>query len=204
MALTARLGFRRRRDDDRADAIDLVTSDVVGYSADARGWDPRTQRVVHPVDTDTAHAAHLGGRSYAVVRREAGQIVVIGVRGDQEIHVTRFDQSGTVPVEAREFRELDGRLWLRGIKRTNGGDGVPVDRRITDWFTWVGPDTSASWTRFDAASPQGRSHEVRLDWPADRHWFDWPAFGAYESLTGQADRLRRLWPGVEPLAFLGR
>ncbi len=204
MALTARLGLRRRRDDDRADAIDLLNSEVLGHSADGRGWDPRNQWIVDPIDADTARAAHLGGRSYAVIRRDGGHIVVVGVKGTQEIHVTRFDQSGTVPVEIREFRETEGRLWLRGIKRTNGGPGVPESRRVTDWFTWVGPDTSASWTRFDADSPQGRSHEVRLDWPADPHWFDWPSFGSYEELTGEADLLRRVWPDVDPLAFLGR
>ena len=203
MALTARLGLRRRRDADDS-AIDLLSSRLLGYSADGRGWDPSGQRLIYPVEPDTAHAAHLAGRAYAAVRRDAGQIVVVSVLGRHEVKVTRFDQSGTVPAEVREFHELDDRLWLRGIKRCNGGSTVPADQQVTDWFTWVGPDTSATWTRFDHRSPQGRSHELRLDWnPAD-HWYDHPTFGDYDALIGEPNVLAQLWPDAEPLAFLGR
>lgn len=207
MAIAARLGLRRNRDDrDAADdgAIDLLSSSFLGYSADGRGWDPAGQRLIDPVEGDVAHSAHLSGRAYAAVRRDGGQVIVVSLLGRHEARVTRFDQSGTVPVEIREFREVDDRLWLRGIKRTNGGDTVPADQQITDWFTWVRPDTSATWTRFDQQSPQGRAHELRLDWNPGAHWYDHPAFGDYDELVGEANLLGRLWPDVEPLPLLGR
>jgi len=204
MALGTRIARRRRRDDDSAGAIDLLTSELLGYSGSAAGWDPSRQQLTDEVRPDVARAAHLGGRRYSVVRRDNGQVIAVGFLHGHEVKVTRYDQSGTVPVEIREFREFNDRLWLRGIKRTNGGESLPEEHRITDWFTWVRPDTTATWTRFDHTSPQGRPHELALDWSPDDHWYDRPSFGDYEALIGPPDLLRQLWPGVEPLAFLGR
>jgi hypothetical protein len=203
IALGSRLGRRRRRDDS-PNVIDLLSSQLVGYSTDPSGWDGAHQRLMDGVSPDVARAAHLGGRSYSVVRRDAGQIVVVGFANGHEVRVSRYDQSGTVPVEVREFREFNDRLWLRGIKRTNGGDGVPTHARVTDWFTWVRPDTTATWTRFDHESPQGRPLEIALDWDADRHWYERPSFGHYDGLIGPNDLLKQLWPEVAPLAFAGR
>jgi hypothetical protein len=199
-ALSSRIGRRRRRDDE-VGAIDLLSSDLVGYSGDATGWDLRHQCLVNEIRPDVARAAHLGGRTYSVVRRDAGQVIVVSFVHGHEVKVTRHDQSGTVPIEVREFREFNDRLWLRGIKRTNGGDSVPADRRVTDWFTWVRPDTTATWTRFDHDSPQGRAQELVLEWDPAPHWYDRPAFADYAELIGPSDLLRQLWPGVHPLAF---
>jgi hypothetical protein len=138
------------------------------------------------------------------VRRDGGQVIVISFMHGHEVRVTRYDPSGTVPIEVREFREFNDRLWLRGIKRTNAGASEPDDQRITDWFTWVRPDTTATWTRFDHESPQGRAHELHLDWDASDHWYERPLFGEYHELVGPPDLLRQLWPDLEPLAFLGR
>lgn len=205
ITLGTRLGRRRRRsDDDDRGALGLLTSEVLGYSGSAAGWDPVRQQLTNEIRPDVARAAHLGGRSYSVVRRDNGQVVVVGFQHGHEVKVTRYDQSGTVAVETREFREFNDRLWLRGIKRTNGGDGLSDEARVTDWFTWVRPDTTATWTRFDHESPQGRPHELALDWDAEQHWYDRPSFGDYEALIGPADLLRQLWPSAEPLAFLGR
>jgi hypothetical protein len=205
IALGTRLGKRRRRDtDDDLGAIDLLSSALVGYSADAIGWDSAGHRLIDEVRPDVARAAHLGGRCYSMVRRDNGQVIVVGFAHAHEVKVTRYDQSGTVPMEVRELREFNDRLWLRGIKRTNGGTTVPPEARITDWFTWVRPDTTATWTRFDHQSPQGRAQELALEWDPTHHWFERPTFGDYADLIGPSDLLRQLWPDVQPLAFLGR
>jgi hypothetical protein len=203
IALGTRLARRRRRDDE-VGAIDLLSSDLVGYSADPTGWDAHSQSVVDEMRPDVARAAHLGGRTYAAVRRDAGQIIVVSFVHGHEVKVSRYDQSGTVAIEVREFREFNDRLWLRGIKRTNGSDSLPAHQRVTDWFTWVRPDTTATWTRFDADSPQGRAHEIALEWDPSTHWYDRPTFGDYAPLIGPPDLLRQLWPDVAPLAFAGR
>ena len=159
-------------------------------------------RVLDPIDAAAARAAHLGGRTYATVRRESGGLIVVAFVNHHEITVSRYESSETVPIETREFREVDGRLWLRGIKRCNGRHTVPADQQVNDWFTWVRPDTTATWTRFDHTSPQGRPHEVRLEWDPTAHWFDRPTFGDDAELIGASNLLELLWPSAGVLEII--
>lgn len=185
----------------RTDSVDLTDEPafhgLIGYTTDARGWDPATATLTVPVDAATARALHQGGRTVSQVSRCNGHLVVVTLSSSGEIKVGRFDRSDTYAAEIREFRLVEDRVWLRSIKLTNGDEQVHgPDRIVTDWFTWVQPDTTATWTRFDQRSPQGRAQELRLDWDPAANWFAVPTFGDYEHLIEPPGLLARLWPSA--------
>lgn len=168
---------------------------TIGYSDDTKGWDPRTQALSVPIDSDEARARHFGRRSWSCVLRRSGRVVVVAQQTTGELRVKRFDATSAYAEEIREFHPSEGRLWLRSIKRVNGDEAsAPAEALVTDWFTWVGPGTTATWTRFDARSPQGRQHEFRLDWDPEQNWFEVPAWDEYDHLIEPTDLLARLWP----------
>ena len=187
-----------RRLRDRNGPIRLVEPTyhgIVGYCDDTRGWNPRTGALSSPIDADAARGRHFGRQPWSCVLRRSGRLVVVAQLTTGELRVMRFDSSDSFAEEIREFHPVDGRLWLRSIKRVNGNEAtVPVPALVTDWFTWVRPGTSATWTRFDAASPQGRQHELRLDWDPAGNWFAVPAWDDYDHLVEPSDLLSRLWP----------
>lgn len=199
--ISTKLGFKRRRSD--TDDLQVIASPLLGYSGDPLGWHPGSHSLLAPITTSTAMTNHLTGRAYARVERHAHELIVVSIVNHHEIRVTRYDHTASVPVEFREFRESDGRLWLRGIKRTNAAPWVPHTRQITDWFTWVRPATTATWTRFDASAPQGREVARRTDWSPEPHWYDRVTFGDYTELIGHANLLRELWPEAGPLELTG-
>jgi hypothetical protein len=194
-AFASRLVRRLR---DRSDAIDLTEptfQGIVGYSDDARGWDPSRRSLTAPIDADTARARHYGRRSWSCVLRSSGRLVVVAQLTTGELRVMRFDGTDSYVEETREFHPVDDQLWLRSIKRVNGSEATaPAENIVTDWFTWVRPNTSATWTRFDATSPQGRQHELRLEWDPAGNWFAVPAWDDYDQLVEPSDLLARLWP----------
>ena len=194
--LTRRLARLRRSVD--IDLTDEATiHGVLGYTTDARGWDPSTADLTAPVDEATARALHHGGRTVSQVSRVDGRVVVVVLSSTGGIKISRFDPTDTFAVEVREFHLVDDRVWLRSIKRVDGDERVlGAERVVTDWFTWVRPDTTATWTRFDWQSPQGRPQELRLDWDADANWFTSPTFGEYDHLVEPSDLLARLWPAT--------
>ncbi|MGY6502032.1 MAG: hypothetical protein ACXIVQ_14210 [Acidimicrobiales bacterium] len=179
------------------DLTDTPVDGIIGYTLDARGWDPDSDDLTTPVDEDTARALHRGGRTVSQVVRSRGRLVVVSVRPTGQIDVARYDATGTYPAQVRDFRVIDDRVWLRSIKQVSGDERTAAPGAvITDWFTWVQPDTTATWTRFDRRSPQGRAHELRLDWDPADNWFALPAFGDYVGLVEPADLLPRLWPSA--------
>lgn len=176
---------------------------TLGYSDDTKGWNPRTQALSVPIDAEEARARHFGRRSWSCVLRRSGRVVVVAQQTTGELRVMRFDTTSTFAEETREFHPVDGRLWLRSIKRVNGDETtVPTTDLVTDWFTWVGPGTTATWTRFDAQSPQGRQQEFRLDWNPEANWFPVPAWDEYDHLVEPSDLLSRLWPEAGGLPAL--
>ncbi len=187
-----------RRLRDRAESVDLTGPafhGTIGYSDDTRGWDPRTKAVSTPIDAEAARARHFGRRAWSCVLRRSGRLVVVAQLTTGELRVMRFDGTDSYVEETREFHPTDGRLWLRSIKRVNGDETTaPASALVTDWFTWVGPGTTATWTRFDARSPQGRRQELRLDWEPEGNWFAVPAWDDYDHLIEPTDLLSRLWP----------
>lgn len=191
-ALPTRLVRRLRVRGTDLDSTEPTFHGIIGYTDDTRGWDPRFGALSSPIDSDTARARHFGRREWSCVLRSSGRIVVVAQLTNGELRVMRFDGADSHVEETREFHPIDDQLWLRSIKRVNA---APVgSSTITDWFTWVRPGTSATWTRFDAVSPQGRQFELRLEWDAAGNWFAAPAWDQYEHLIEPTDLLARLWP----------
>ena len=193
--LSTRLVQRLRDRSSQSVSADPLYQGVVGYTDDTKGWNPTARALTSPIDAAAAHDLHLGTRGWSCVLRSSGRLVVVAHHPAGEIRVMRYDATDAFVVETRQFHPVDDRLWLRSIKRVNGDEArTQPHLLVTDWFTWVRPHTTATWTRFDHRSPQGRQHEIRLEWDPTGNWFTHPERDAYDTLVEPTDLLARLWP----------
>jgi hypothetical protein len=203
--LSSRLVDRLRHRADPHTTGEPLFEGTIGFTADTVGWDRSHQRLSESIDEATARSRHVSGRPWSCVMRSSGRVIVVANHTTGEVKVSRYDSTDSFVVEIREFRPVDDRLWLRSIKRMNGDERTtPTDEMITDWFTWVRPATTATWTRFDHRSPQGRAEELRLDWDADANWYDLPEWGQLAQFAEPSDLLARLWPESTALPVLTR
>jgi hypothetical protein len=180
---------------------------VIGYG---REWNNLMGAPLDAVTERTARRRHQDGKLYAAILEGPDAALASVVLHPGGGRVTFWDPARTAAARVQYYEDAPapaegepaGTWRLTRIDRSNGTS--PADRTgaISDWFLVDDDATMLQWQRFDPQTPMGRVVERRpIEDPALLST-DRPEFGEYAHLF-VPDLLEQLWPGLEPLEWLG-